>query len=433
MTAEIAILNTGAIHLAADSAVTIPGPRGQKVYNTVNKLFTLSKYRPIGIMVFGNAAIMGIPWETIIKVYRRQFGKKMFNTVKEYSEDFIRFLDDNNKLVHPTVQEDFYGIIVSGLMDEIRKEVDGNVRALIEKSGTGVTDAQVQQELGRTISEWRKTWEAKFKRLPHLPEDQTKNVLVAYRKKVDLARKERFKNHNLADAAVSDLDAIVEMVATHDVFSGIQSGVVVAGFGENEIFPPVEAYTTEGIYLGRLKYRREEKQSGSIDYKTGARIIPFAQVEEAITFITSVSPSFQNAIKGYVTKLFQEYPKQVAEIVPSATPQAKEELLKKLQQGGTQVVQDFIKRMDNHIQVNQVQPIISAVQSLPKEELAVMAEALVYLTSLRRRMSLDTETVGGPVDVAVISKGDGFVWIKRKHYFSKDLNPQFFANYYLEG
>jgi hypothetical protein len=31
--------------------------------------------------------------------------------------------------------------------------------------------------------------------------------------------------------------------------------------------------------------------------------------------------------------------------------------------------------------------------------------------------------VGGAVDVAVISRGDGFVWLKRKHYFSQELNP----------
>jgi len=42
------------------------------------------------------------------------------------------------------------------------------------------------------------------------------------------------------------------------------------------------------------------------------------------------------------------------------------------------------------------------------------------------------ETVGGPIDVAVISKGDGFVWIKRKHYFRPELNHCFFRNYFRE-
>ncbi len=59
-----------------------------------------------------------------------------------------------------------------------------------------------------------------------------------------------------------------------------------------------------------------------------------------------------------------------------------------------------------------------------------MAESLVTITSLKRKFTLEAETVGGPIDVAVISKGDGFIWIKRKHYFEASSNPQFFANYY---
>ena len=35
-------------------------------------------------------------------------------------------------------------------------------------------------------------------------------------------------------------------------------------------------------------------------------------------------------------------------------------------------------------------------------------------------------TVGGEIDVAIISKGDGFIWKKRKHYFKSELNPHFF-------
>lgn len=41
--------------------------------------------------------------------------------------------------------------------------------------------------------------------------------------------------------------------------------------------------------------------------------------------------------------------------------------------------------------------------------------------------------VGGPIDVAVISKGDGLIWIKRKHYFDRDLNQHFFSNYFSGG
>ena len=48
-------------------------------------------------------------------------------------------------------------------------------------------------------------------------------------------------------------------------------------------------------------------------------------------------------------------------------------------------------------------------------------------------LSLLVLGVGGPIDVAVISKGDGFVWIKRKHYFKAELNLHFLDNYCMEA
>lgn len=70
------------------------------------------------------------------------------------------------------------------------------------------------------------------------------------------------------------------------------------------------------------------------------------------------------------------------------------------------------------------------LRTAPKEVLAELAESLVSITSLRQRVSGDLETVGGPVDVALISKGEGFIWIKRKHYFDTELNPHYTTNYF---
>ena len=60
--------------------------------------------------------------------------------------------------------------------------------------------------------------------------------------------------------------------------------------------------------------------------------------------------------------------------------------------------------------------------------MASLAESLVNITSLKRKFSLDgyQQTVGGPTDVATISSNDGFIWIKRKHYFDGKINPQYY-------
>jgi len=42
--------------------------------------------------------------------------------------------------------------------------------------------------------------------------------------------------------------------------------------------------------------------------------------------------------------------------------------------------------------------------NLPRDELSAMAESLINLTSFKRRVSMQAENVGGPIDVAVITK-----------------------------
>jgi hypothetical protein len=66
------------------------------------------------------------------------------------------------------------------------------------------------------------------------------------------------------------------------------------------------------------------------------------------------------------------------------------------------------------------QPFMHAVSALPRQALAKMAEAFVNLTAFLTRMTADKdETVAGRVDVALLSKGDGFIWAKHK-----ELPPQ---------
>jgi hypothetical protein len=80
--------------------------------------------------------------------------------------------------------------------------------------------------------------------------------------------------------------------------------------------------------------------------------------------------------------------------------------------------------LDEHLS-----PTIDTVAMLPKEELAIIAEALINLTIHKRRTSQGTESVGPPTDVAIITKGDGFIWIKRKHYFDPKLNPHYMSKF----
>ena len=80
---------------------------------------------------------------------------------------------------------------------------------------------------------------------------------------------------------------------------------------------------------------------------------------------------------------------------------------------------DIIDRVQRYCDENFTQKVTNMLTSLSKKDLSYMAESLVNLSAFKLKISDSYETVGGPIDVAIISKTDGFVWIKRKLYFER--------------
>ncbi|MDR2178409.1 MAG: hypothetical protein LBP20_10285 [Treponema sp.] len=128
MTAEVAILNTHGVALAADSAVTVNIGGEKKVYNTGNKLFTLSKYHPIGIMVYNNASFMKIDWEIIIKQYRRSLKTDSCPTLLEYVNNFLEYIKNFNYISDDSQQE-LLGSSCYTVFSLIRNTFLSNLRA----------------------------------------------------------------------------------------------------------------------------------------------------------------------------------------------------------------------------------------------------------------------------------------------------------------
>lgn len=122
MTAEVGILNTMGVALAADSAVSI-GPGADKIYSSAEKLFNLSESAPVGIMVNGNAAFLSIPWETIIKIYRKSRRGKRFATLIEYRDDFLQFVSSNRKMFPQKLQTDYTVLLINTYLHHVREKL----------------------------------------------------------------------------------------------------------------------------------------------------------------------------------------------------------------------------------------------------------------------------------------------------------------------
>lgn len=80
-------------------------------------------------------------------------------------------------------------------------------------------------------------------------------------------------------------------------------------------------------------------------------------------------------------------------------------------------VKDLMHAMVPRLQA----PLISS--AMPLQDAIDLAEFLADVAVQWSRFMPGAQSVGGPVEVAAISKHEGFRWIKRKYYFSRNLNP----------
>jgi hypothetical protein len=80
---------------------------------------------------------------------------------------------------------------------------------------------------------------------------------------------------------------------------------------------------------------------------------------------------------------------------------------------------------------NQLEPLFQArlqaplvFAPMPIQDAIELAEFLVYSATMYSRFLPGPQIVGGPVEVACITKHEDFKWIKRKHYYDQSLNKE---------
>tara|TARA_B100000446_G_C10510984_1_gene326812 strand:+ start:89 stop:1411 length:1323 start_codon:yes stop_codon:yes gene_type:complete len=431
MTAEIAVINKSAIALAADSAVSISDGNGStKVYNGAEKLFALTKYQPVGIMIYGTGSLCRVPWELVIKEYRKRIKDASFETLDAYAEDFFKFLEDEPNLIPRDYREHFVRMHWQYVYNQIWTIVDTKVARLIEEGedepSLGETYELLDAEITKVCSIFHQN---DF--LNNFTEDDVRAIKVEC--------KQFLEDHLISEASKKDFPPksielasdLLALATAKENPLGSNSGVVFAGYGNSEYFPSILAFNLKGFWRDKLRVI-PNKEKSAIAGSSG--IQAYAQDEEALTFMHGISPFLESDIKSQYQSLFQNVLVAVDNFI-NETSLSKPELKEfkdKLVTSTQELWNETNESISTLIRKKYTDQVVDMVEFLPKDELAYMAESLVNMTAFKRKVTNDTETVGGPIDVAIISKGDGFVWIRRKHYFDSELNSHYFSNF-LKG
>jgi hypothetical protein len=197
------------------------------------------------------------------------------------------------------------------------------------------------------------------------------------------------------------------------------TGVVIAGFGDDDYFLSYEEYLCRGLIGANVIY--DLKEQYSIGPKSSGHISTFAQSAMVNTFYLGFSPDVFRAVKSETKDRLSGFADAVRNAVGASGPVPGIDALI------DQFVSDHTDAWTGEIIERHAQPFRRVIGSLPVDEMASLAETLVMLESLKEKVTKPSESVGGPIDVAVITKAEGFVWVKRKHFFDPKINHRFFS------
>jgi len=375
-------------------------------------------------MFYGSDSFMSIPWETVLKVYRRHLSDSAFRSLDGYAEHFISFLSKDQDELRVPHEDDFVRSMFASAFASVKTRIRGAVEKALE---TGpLEEEDIPRIAGQTIQEIRDEW-VDAAPIEGLTEEGLPEVMSHYEGIIGECREAVFEELPLDKEAIGHLHDMCSSLIGRQMYAGpTYSGVVIAGFGAEDSYPAFKSYVVLGRFRGFLKFK--EVNASRTTFRNPASVVAFAQQEMVRTFMDGIDPDFQDALMSWLDELFEEYAVRMSETV-GKTKKGQPQLLGKLRSVNSKLLGDLTEMIEERQRLLYSGPILDAVEGLPKDELAAMAEALVNLTSFKRRVSIQDETVGGPIDVAVISKGDGFVWIKRKHYFRPELNPHFFTRF----
>jgi hypothetical protein len=423
MTAEIAILNKSAVVLAADSAVTISaGSSQEKIFDSADKLFELSCHDPIAIMVNNNMNFMEVPLPVIIKDYRSQC--KQFEKVEDAAQDFLKYLEKFGQDSPDEVKQRSVVNQLKPMVEWLQEIVWDEFMELVQDPSRRKADEDLDEARLRIISERIQFLEWVFARPsdagflegsePKLSEIEIDAINIVIADRFTAASTEQ--QLQLAKLVINNIG--------RDWYFQPTTGVVLAGFGSKELFPTLKEFQVIGMLGGALKF-----QTGShVDIDRNgdrARVLPFAQRDMVERFLYGLDSDIERKIKTFCQRTVPEISNQLLERM-----ELEQDVLDQLKQEAKAAEKVFHDALQSDVlslvREDSKSEIEDMVEFMPKSEMARMAEALVNLTSIKRRVSRGMETVGGPIDVAVISKAEGFVWVKRKHYFPAELNARYF-------
>ncbi|MEJ1969879.1 MAG: hypothetical protein WDN03_14775 [Rhizomicrobium sp.] len=414
MTSEIAVMNQRAVALAADSAVTLIDGGTVVVRNDQRKLYNLAGGQPVGIMFFGVADMMGHPWEHLIEHYQKTAKAGALPHMRDYATGFTGMLDNLEEFFPKERQSDDYKRLLASVfryifhLAQYMREAGGAERQ-------DVGDVMILEEAIERV--WR---DYQFRDdgaargdLGCFPPGFAGQVARDHGGTIDELIAYGFQPFGLGKQAVQRLKEIAVFCVVKDLFLEDVTGLVFAGFGSEERYPVATTWFVSAIVGGIVK--RAEASFDRIDGDTRSKIRVFADSEVTNAFLRGIDFNLERRVYGALNALMHGLVDQVIGAFPEADAARREDVRRNIRSSAIPQYFDAFRGIIGEYQQHAfINPVLRVLEIASRSELAETARELVSLNVFKKRIMAQKQTVGGAIDVAIISREGGFQWHSRQ-------------------
>jgi hypothetical protein len=424
MTTQVVLMNKLGISLASDSAVSA----GNRVLNTYEKIFELSAPHKIAILTSSSADFMMHPWEVMLSAWSENLTTTHTST-EAYMEDLLKWLRTSiqsqgelsnfeSDLIHSYLygQNGIRDIARECLIDVFNEnfvtQLDSNEKELWS-SGTWTQEFRDQMTAKLTPTVIRQCMDG----LDALIKDRQEwtaldNVSISQAR----VWVEWFWQSFETDFVSSSFSDFPDIPGLSEKLNDLSLSAIVhptdinkttlalVGYGVKDLFPSATMVDIHGVLGGAVLKRWQFNRSVAAEQQP---IHLFFGQTEAIDslargrdeMITNVARESQRSL---LVDIYEQLP------VSDDLQQVRQKIEESME---SNTLEESIR---SATQKSRLQPFEYAIWMSPMGDLAEFAGRLIGVQSIYAAMNQENPTVGGPIDVAVITLRSGFEWIRHK-------------------
>lgn len=412
MTSEIAVMNQRAVALAADSAVTLIDGGTVVVRNDQRKLFNLVPGQPVGVMFFGLADMMGHPWDNLIEHFQKKGPRGAPAHVGGYAAAFTGMLDNLTEFFPADRQREDYRRLFASVLRHIFAYASF-LRETGEEFASTSDAGLLEHAIERVWNEYQFANGQPRRDLPCFPVGFGKKIPTHYGPFIDDLIGYGFGQFQLSKTAIQHLKEIAVFCVVKDLFLEDVTGLVFAGFGKDDLYPSVVTYYVSAMVDGIVK--RSEVSTDAISNEVRSRLRVFADSEVTHAFLRGIDFGLERRLYGGFYMLMHGIVDEVVSAMPpSVSDVTRNEIRSRFHNEDVpRYFEAFRGMMGQYQQAAFINPVLRVLEIAAKTELAETARALVELNVFKKRIMAQKETVGGAIDVALITR-DGFQWYSKQ-------------------